>query len=315
MRRFRLRRRRAVALALLPFTALMTTQTEAIADEAPRQAKIDASKATVSFGDAVTLRGGFPGASKAQVEIRYRGNGTAKWQTAARTRTGPGGSYRVSVKPRRSGVWRAELAAYTADTPAGTPAAAAVDRASGGERIGVRSRTQASVVGRHKTIGDSLKVRGTVAPAGAKRRVIVRIGSEKEAVTAGANGRFSVETEARATGEYPVRVKARGNALASGSADGAGKVTVYRPAAASWYGPGLYGNGMACGGTLTPATIGVAHKTLPCGTKLTLRYGDRSVDVRVIDRGPFAGNREFDLTSATKSALGFPDVGTVLTSR
>ena len=49
--------------------------------------------------------------------------------------------------------------------------------------------------------------------------------------------------------------------------------------------------------------------------ELTLRYGGRSVDVRVVDRGPFAGNREFDLTSATKQRLGFADVGTVLTSR
>jgi rare lipoprotein A (peptidoglycan hydrolase) len=61
--------------------------------------------------------------------------------------------------------------------------------------------------------------------------------------------------------------------------------------------------------------MGVAHKTLPCGTKLRLRYGGRTVAVRVIDRGPFSGSREFDLTSATKQALGFPDVGTVLTSR
>jgi rare lipoprotein A (peptidoglycan hydrolase) len=39
------------------------------------------------------------------------------------------------------------------------------------------------------------------------------------------------------------------------------------------------------------------------------------VKVPVIDRGPYSGNREFDLTAATKSALRFPDVGTVLTSR
>ena len=37
--------------------------------------------------------------------------------------------------------------------------------------------------------------------------------------------------------------------------------------------------------------------------------------VPVIDRGPFTGGREYDLTAATKQALGFPDVGTVLTTR
>jgi rare lipoprotein A len=72
---------------------------------------------------------------------------------------------------------------------------------------------------------------------------------------------------------------------------------------------------MACGGTLTASTMGVAHRTMPCGTKLRLRHAGRTVAVRVVDRGPFSGNREFDLTAATKEALGFGDVGTVLTSR
>jgi rare lipoprotein A (peptidoglycan hydrolase) len=59
----------------------------------------------------------------------------------------------------------------------------------------------------------------------------------------------------------------------------------------------------------------VANKSLPCGARLTLRYGKRSVRVQVIDRGPFAGNREFDLTAATKARLGFPSTGTVLSTR
>src|SRR4051812_44608736 len=41
-------------------------------------------------------------------------------------------------------------------------------------------------------------------------------------------------------------------------------------AVASWYGPGLYGGHLACGGTLTPQTAGVANKTLGCGTKVRL---------------------------------------------
>ena len=117
------------------------------------------------------------------------------------------------------------------------------------------------------------------------------------------------------TGSYGIDVEARSNRLATASRDSAGRVTAYRPAAASWYGPGLYGNPLACGGTLTPSTMGVAHRTMPCGTKLRLRHGGRTVAVRVVDRGPFAGNREFDLTAATKEALGFGDVGTVLTSK
>jgi rare lipoprotein A len=71
--------------------------------------------------------------------------------------------------------------------------------------------------------------------------------------------------------------------------------------------PGLYGGRLGC--TLTPGTLGVS---LPYGAKITLRTGGRTVRVPVVDRGPFVGGREFDLTSATRSRLGFSGVGTVL---
>jgi rare lipoprotein A len=48
---------------------------------------------------------------------------------------------------------------------------------------------------------------------------------------------------------------------------------------------------------------------------LTLRYGRRTVRVPVIDRGPYVGGREFDLTAATKDRLHFGGVGTVLVTR
>ena len=71
---------------------------------------------------------------------------------------------------------------------------------------------------------------------------------------------------------------------------------MYRHALASWYGPGLYGNQLGCGGRLGTSQLGVAHKSLPCGTKVTLRHHGRVVRVPVIDRGPYSGAREFDLT-------------------
>ena len=51
--------------------------------------------------------------------------------------------------------------------------------------------------------------------------------------------------------------------------------------------------------------IGVAHKTLPCGSMVQLSYRGRKVTVPVIDRGPYSGSREFDLTEATKNRLGY----------
>lgn len=80
---------------------------------------------------------------------------------------------------------------------------------------------------------------------------------------------------------------------------------------ASWYGPGFYGNRTACGQTFTAQILGVAHRTLPCGTQLTLTYGGRSVTVPVIDRGPYVAGRTLDLSSATKIALGCTDLCTL----
>lgn len=79
---------------------------------------------------------------------------------------------------------------------------------------------------------------------------------------------------------------------------------------ASWYGPGLYGNGLACGGRLTTGTWGVAHKTLPCGTRLVLCYR-RCVQATVIDRGPYVRGRDFDLTFPVKQAIGMPSTGLI----
>jgi rare lipoprotein A (peptidoglycan hydrolase) len=61
--------------------------------------------------------------------------------------------------------------------------------------------------------------------------------------------------------------------------------------------------------------LGVAHKTLPCGARVTLRRGTRTVRVRVIDRGPYVAGREFDLTQATAERLRFGGHGSILTTR
>jgi hypothetical protein len=75
----------------------------------------------------------------------------------------------------------------------------------------------------------------------------------------------------------------------------------------SWYGPGLYGNAGACGmipGGIQPDTVGVAHRTLPCGTKVTFRYNGRTVTARVIDRGPYVSGRIWDMTHGLCALLG-----------
>ena len=109
-----------------------------------------------------------------------------------------------------------------------------------------------------------------------------------------------------------MRLRFAGDATDLARAPPLGRLNVYRLAEASWYGGG---GSLACGGELTSTTMGVANKTLPCGTLVTLRYGGRTVRVRVIDRGPYVAGREFDLTEATKQALGFGGVGEVWSTR
>ena len=116
-------------------------------------------------------------------------------------------------------------------------------------------------------------------------------------------------------GAIPVAQAATGGASgyeAAPPTTATGEAVAFGPmryAGASWYGPGLWGRSTACGATLRPTTIGVAHKTLPCGTMVRFVYEGRTVTAPVIDRGPYVKGRAWDLTAAASEALGFEGVG------
>jgi hypothetical protein len=202
----------------------------------------------------------------------------------------------------------AVAAAFAASGPAADPAAAdaaAADPTPGAGDVTIARRRLDVVAGRRALVV------GHVAGAGSGRAVALqrRSGAGWRTIrrdrTAG-DGGFAFRFRPREPGSAAVRVR-------SGAArEHVGRLNVYRRAQVSWYGPGLYGGHLGCGGTLTPGTLGVAHKTLPCGAKVTLRHGGRTVRVPVVDRGPYAGGREFDLTAATKGRLGFSGVGSIL---
>jgi len=75
----------------------------------------------------------------------------------------------------------------------------------------------------------------------------------------------------------------------------------------SWYGPGFYGRNGACGmfgaDGLQADDVGVAHRTLPCGTKVTFRYLGYTVTTYVKDRGPYVSGRTWDMTKGLCTLL------------
>ena len=82
----------------------------------------------------------------------------------------------------------------------------------------------------------------------------------------------------------------------------------------SWYGPGFYGGRTACGIAYTTTTLGVANRTLPCGTKVTFRnpVNGATITVPVIDRGPYVSGRQWDLSGALCLALDHCYTGELL---
>ena len=79
-------------------------------------------------------------------------------------------------------------------------------------------------------------------------------------------------------------------------------------ALASWYGPGFHGRTTANGERYNQYGLTVAHKSLPFGTRLRICY-QGCVVVRVNDRGPYIGPREFDLSQGAAARIGLIDPG------
>ncbi len=91
------------------------------------------------------------------------------------------------------------------------------------------------------------------------------------------------------------------------------KLRVVRPhqvgsVVATWYGPGFWGHRTGCGSTLRRKTWGIAHRTLPCGQMVALRFKGRKIAVPVVDRGPYSG-AGIDLTERTAEYLGVKQHG------
>ena len=178
--------------------------------------------------------------------------------------------------------------------------------AAGNGRVAIATRVDAFL--RRTT-----RFRGTVTGARPGRTITVErfdpvLGGWAPIATAQAGAEGSYLARWRTDRLGVLRIRAVVGAAAHASAASASpevSVTVYRDALATWYGPGLYGRRTACGVQLSPALLGVAHRTLPCGTPVELSYRGHRIVVPVVDRGPYAHGASYDLTAAAAQALGF----------
>lgn len=127
------------------------------------------------------------------------------------------------------------------------------------------------------------------------------------------DGRFAVKFQAKSKGFLKVRVKFAGDAL-NAKKIRKKPLTVHERDPATWYGPGFYGRRTACGQKMSSTILGVAHRTLPCGTRVSILYNGRNITVPVIDRGPYS-HANWDLTEGAARRLGFSGTDTIGVAR
>jgi rare lipoprotein A (peptidoglycan hydrolase) len=131
-------------------------------------------------------------------------------------------------------------------------------------------------------------------------------GATSGSTTTGSTTTGSTTTGSTTTGSTTAGGSTSGSPISGGAAPtpGApGKQTV-----ATWYGPGFYGHTTACGQKLTPRLVGLASRTLPCGTLVRISYSGHLLTAPVLDRGPYGhSGAVWDLTSGAARALAIKE--------
>jgi rare lipoprotein A len=265
------------------------------------------SDTTPAYGQRVSVSGRAARQDAGRTVVLEYADGSAAWRPLRTGRVGANGRYAFSVALTRSGILR------TVVTAAARPGEAVASQAtvSASARIAVAPVVRASATRLAVMPGGVASVTGYIRPGGAGRTVRLQrhAGAGWRTVATSrttANGRFVLHFRAGRTGSHAVRVAVAGNGGSAPTTRGVGRLSVYRSSTASLY--TMYGGALACGGHLGYRSMVVAHRSLPCGTLVTVRYRGRSAQARVMDRGPFVGGREFDLAGAVARKLGFDGV-------
>ena len=174
-------------------------------------------------------------------------------------------------------------------------------------------------------LGDVLNFHGTTQPSDPGATVLIQTlapgtstWSTLATATVSRHGAFLARWRTNVTGHIAVRAviaaaasSSQGHPAGPPESSQTGELAVYEPAVATYFGPGFYGSQTACGEAMTPQLIGVANRTLPCGTNVEVNYNGRTLVVPVVDRGPYANGADWDLTAATAAVLGMTETETV----
>ncbi len=295
-----------------------TAQTVTASTAFPVNVRVNVSDTAPDWGLPITVDGRVTGVGAHRTaDLQFLAHGE-HWRTVKQAPIQADGTYRFDLAPKRSGALRVTVARskkISRPQPVRVRVKVSVDRTRLNPKHG-RPAVLAGRVGPHaagrdvaaetyvkghwqrvartQTAGDG-GYRLTWQTHGRPYVRVVAAGDQRLQPTSVLAGVIGPERDGLDTGG--VAMTATGplrNALASRFDD--------------------YDLPLACGGTLGRSQQGVAHKTLPCGTLVTIVYNGRSVQVPVVDRGPYIAGREFDLTGATANALGFEGVHEILVS-
>ncbi len=272
---------------------------------AQRTLGLTLSSKLVTWGSPVTASGRAPELKRGSTVRLVLNPDAGQPHTLGTARIGRDHAWRTTIRATREG----EVFAVGGGTSARSAAVGPSQRLE----LALRVSTSTDSIGGRR--GTRVRLAASVKPAHRVRWILERrIHGRWRGTDSGFSNRNGGIAAAVKLGSKSAvhRIRVEGAAGLAGNTSPRVRSRPLRPALASWY--DLYGEGLACGGVLRRNQLGVAHKTLPCGTKVTIRYRGRTLVAPVIDRGPYVGAREFDLTGAVARRLHFDGVGTIWVS-
>ncbi len=304
----------AITMLAVPCSALALSGTTDAQTTSGAQLQATATPRVARLGQAVTVRGTAPASAAGHRAVLESASRTqSDWRPVRATTIAPGGHFAFRTQLRHSGYLRVIDSGPVPTGSGGVQAnrvALPAQGASTPQHVAVAAQFRVAQNRLDVLAGHPVSLHGTLDPAQAGRvvRVQTRRGHGWKTVgtaRTGANGRFRARLGSLTGSEHRLRVRFAGDQSNAAVSGGAGVVTVFGADVASWYSDA---GSTGCG---FHATYGVANRNLPCGTKVRIRFGPRSITATVDDRGPYVGGRNWDLNQNTAAALGFGGVGTI----